>query len=49
MDSRRERATTKPDGTTGLTDRGKPTIFYGITLAVAAELLGLKRFCPHGM
>lgn len=29
-----------------LTD--KPVIFYGVTIAGAAELEGLKRFCPFG-
>ncbi len=26
----------------------KPTIFYGVTVAGAAEVLGLERFCPLG-
>ena len=26
----------------------KPVIFYGVTIAGAAELQGLKRFCPFG-
>ncbi|NOZ20146.1 MAG: hypothetical protein GXP25_03555 [Planctomycetes bacterium] len=27
----------------------KPTLFYGVTIAGAAELLGLERFCPLAM
>lgn len=27
---------------------GKPTIFYGVTIAAAAHFLNLKRFCPYG-
>jgi uncharacterized protein (DUF4213/DUF364 family) len=27
---------------------GKPTIFYGVSIAGAAALLGLKRYCPLG-
>ncbi|MDD5091360.1 MAG: DUF364 domain-containing protein [Candidatus Wallbacteria bacterium] len=26
-------------------DTGKPVVFYGVTIAAAAEILGLKRFC----
>jgi hypothetical protein len=26
----------------------KPTIFYGVTVAAAAHILELKRFCPYG-
>ena len=26
----------------------KPVVFYGVTIAGAAELLGLERFCPFG-
>jgi len=29
-------------------DTGKPTVFYGVTIAGAAKLLGLRRFCPCG-
>ncbi|MEW6359562.1 MAG: DUF364 domain-containing protein [Planctomycetota bacterium] len=28
---------------------GKPTIFYGVTIAGAARLLGLNRYCPLAM
>jgi len=27
----------------------KPTVFYGVTIAGAAELLGLERYCPMGV
>lgn len=30
-------------------DKGKHPIFYGITIAGAAKLLGLQRFCPFGL
>lgn len=41
--------TTLVNGTTAeFLDTGKETIFYGITIAGAAELLGLRRFCPFG-
>lgn len=26
----------------------KPTIYYGVTVAAAAHILGLTRFCPYG-
>lgn len=29
-------------------NRGKAVIFYGVTIAGAAEILGLRRFCPFG-
>jgi len=30
-------------------DTKKKTVFYGVTIAGAAELLGLQRFCPYGL
>jgi uncharacterized protein (DUF4213/DUF364 family) len=30
-------------------ERSTPTIFYGITIAGAARILGLRRFCPFGL
>lgn len=42
--------TTLVNGTIGqFMDRQKKTIFYGVTIAGAAELLGLQRFCPFGL
>lgn len=29
----------------GLLDQGKPVVFYGVTIAAAAEILGLTRYC----
>jgi uncharacterized protein (DUF4213/DUF364 family) len=30
-------------------DQKKPVIFYGVTIAGAAEVLDLRRFCPFGL
>ena len=30
-------------------EKGKPTVFYGVTCAGAVHLLNLKRYCPEGL
>lgn len=32
----------------GLVDGGKPVVFYGVTVAAAATILGLERYCRCG-
>jgi uncharacterized protein (DUF4213/DUF364 family) len=42
--------TTLVNGSIGrFLNRKKETIFYGVTIAGAAKLLGLRRFCPFGL
>ena len=42
--------TTLANGTIGsFLGRKEKTIFYGVTIAGAAQLLGLRRFCPFGL
>lgn len=40
--------TTLSNDTTRQMLGSKPTLFYGVTVAGAAEVLGLERFCPCG-
>jgi uncharacterized protein (DUF4213/DUF364 family) len=39
--------TTIVNGTIGAFLEGKPVLFYGITIAGAAHLMGWERFCPQ--
>jgi len=42
--------TTLVNGTIGrFLERKEKTIFYGVTIAGAAQLLGVRRFCPCGL
>jgi uncharacterized membrane protein YgdD (TMEM256/DUF423 family) len=36
------------NGTVGRFLTGKPVLFYGTTIAGAADLMGWKRFCARG-
>lgn len=40
--------TTFSNATVNAMAGGKPTIFYGVTVAGPAQVLGLERFCPLG-